>query len=824
MIKVEKISVRQFRGLKELDLDFKSKSFGVCGPNGTGKSGVVDAIEFALTGGITRLTREGTSDIKLSDHGPHVDAQKTPETAIVSITGTLLATGKPVTVTRSVKKPKSPSIKPNDAATKEAISQIERHPEFALSRREIAKYIVTPPGQRSADVVNLLRLGELEKIRKALQTVANSEQRAANAAKVEHGRAKSEFIFSLQIETATKEAVLNAVNRRRAVLGLKLLDELTAETQITEGLSVAKAGEEGDKKTGKKAAILLTQSILTRGKSETDDSRSSRASLIADLSVLQEDVVAFKSIRQSSLVEQGLALIESDLCPLCDVEWNEGELREYLDQKLRGATATRVALNELNRRIEAFRSQNVDWRDSLSRAKRLGQDLKIEGDASAIEDAINRANDIETVLSQDISKSSVILANTLKALNADWCVLDALTTAWLDKLKLAIEQLPDQSKETEARDFLLTGQVNYEKSVERLEEAKKTASSSSKAERVLEHFNISSTEALNEIYETVSSDFVSYYRQINSDDESKFTGGLTLKPAKLSLDVDFYGRGEFPPGAFHSEGHQDGMGLCLYLALMKHTLGDSFRFCVLDDVLMSVDASHRRDVCRLLRKEFPDTQFVVTTHDRVWLRYMRTEKLIAGATMFDGWTVDTGPRIWEDLNVWSEIENALEQSDVPKASFILRRYLEHVGFALCDGLRAQVRFRGDGRYDFGDLIPSAFSRVAKQMKKARAAAKSWGKTDTEEQIDLAIEKFSTAVATTEAERWAMNPTVHYNEWANLGAPEFKVVVDAFSVALTALQCDTCQGFIHIAYGDGKEEAMRCPCGNLSFELIAKSAA
>ena len=88
------------------------------------------------------------------------------------------------------------------------------------------------------------------------------------------------------------------------------------------------------------------------------------------------------------------------------------------------------------------------------------------------------------------------------------------------------------------------------------------------------------------------------------------------------------------------------MGLCLYLALMKHTLGDKFTFAVLDDVLMSVDAGHRRDVCRLLKKEFPKTQFVLTTHDRVWLQYMKTEGLIERSQSFGGWTgdlVDTAP-------------------------------------------------------------------------------------------------------------------------------------------------------------------------------------
>jgi len=68
-------------------------------------------------------------------------------------------------------------------------------------------------------------------------------------------------------------------------------------------------------------------------------------------------------------------------------------------------------------------------------------------------------------------------------------------------------------------------------------------------------------------------------------DEDTFEARLTPSMGKLGFDVDFYGRGHFPPGAYHSEGHQDGMGLCLYLALMRHLLGDGFSLAVLDDVL-----------------------------------------------------------------------------------------------------------------------------------------------------------------------------------------------------------------------------------------------
>ena len=46
MIRIKTIHIEEFRGIRRLDLLLDAKNFGICGPNGTGKSGVVDAIEF----------------------------------------------------------------------------------------------------------------------------------------------------------------------------------------------------------------------------------------------------------------------------------------------------------------------------------------------------------------------------------------------------------------------------------------------------------------------------------------------------------------------------------------------------------------------------------------------------------------------------------------------------------------------------------------------------------------------------------------------------------------------------------------------------------
>src|SRR3546814_12276782 len=77
--------------------------------------------------------------------------------------------------------------------------------------------------------------------------------------------------------------------------------------------------------------------------------------------------------------------------------------------------------------------------------------------------------------------------------------------------------------------------------------------------------------------------------------------------------------------SYHSAGHKDGMGLCLYLALMSHLLGKGFTFAVLDDVLMSVDKGHRREVCAMLKSRFPDTPFILKTPADVWLRHAKSE-------------------------------------------------------------------------------------------------------------------------------------------------------------------------------------------------------
>ena len=149
MIQIESIRIWELRGIRELEIEPNRKNFVVSGPNGSGKSGVVDAIQFALTGEMSRLTGKGTGGLSVHRHGPHVDRRDDPAAARVSLRLYIPETKKSAVLTRNVRAAKNFRLEPDDPEIRAVIEEVAQHPELSLSRREIIKYIIVEPGQRS---------------------------------------------------------------------------------------------------------------------------------------------------------------------------------------------------------------------------------------------------------------------------------------------------------------------------------------------------------------------------------------------------------------------------------------------------------------------------------------------------------------------------------------------------------------------------------------------------------------------------------------------------------------------------------------------------
>ena len=74
-MKLLELEINNVRGIRQGLLRPSGKNIVIWGPNGSGKSGVVDALDFLLTGRISRLMGKGTGNISLATHGPHVDCK-----------------------------------------------------------------------------------------------------------------------------------------------------------------------------------------------------------------------------------------------------------------------------------------------------------------------------------------------------------------------------------------------------------------------------------------------------------------------------------------------------------------------------------------------------------------------------------------------------------------------------------------------------------------------------------------------------------------------------------------------------------------------------
>lgn len=819
MILVKKIEIIEFRGIRQLTLDLKSKSFAVCGPNGTGKSGVVDAIEFALTGNISRLSGKGTGNISVKQHAPHVDCRNNPEKAKVILTICIPSlNNKEVIIERSVKTSTSPQISPHSSDIVDILEELETHPEFVLSRRELISYILAEPGNRASEIQALLRLSKVSELRGTLVKISNTCIREHKASKQNKENATSNLIEALDIPELSKEKLLEAANKRRVTLGLPPIEALLHNTSLSDGLQTGgNASSTKVNKTEATADLKKCEDLLSELSNE--DTKKSCELLYTEIEKIGNTPEIANGVTKENFLRIAISLIVEEKCPLCDTEWDITALKSHVETKLKKYEEATKKRNDLEIKLQP----TIILLENVGNAV-----LSLEKHAKVLaSDQVANFTTYQSTLKNKIQeiKKFLPVTQTLQAFKSATSIPDDLQAS-ITTLKEKVNNIPEPTQQEEARDYLILCQSKLEEYRKAARNEKKSEEHSDLAKLTLDTYEKVVKEELEKIYKDVEKDFEEFYKFINQDDEENFTAKLTPSMGKLGFDVDFYGRGHFPPGAYHSEGHQDGMGLCLYLALMKKLQGGNFNFAVLDDVLMSVDTDHRREVCNLLKKYFPNTQFILTTHDEVWLKHMGTAGIInSGQSIrFRNWRPETGPTEWNNQDIWEEIETALNNDDVHAAAGKLRRYLEYIFKEICNNLQASVKFKGDGNYNLGDTLFPAVKQFRSLILKGKRASESWGKNEIAEQLEKKEKEVSDALITTNAEQWQINPAIHYNEWGNFGKRDFSPVITTFHDLVKNFICDEkdCESLFYLS-GENphKPDTLRCKCSKTNINIEGK---
>jgi len=818
-MKLLQLTIQNIRGIKELKLEPNGQNLVIWGPNGSGKSAVVDAVEFLLTGGISRLSGQGTSGITLKRFGPHIDHK--PKESVVTALVQIHGLEKPVELRRSIQQPGKLEYPPECEECIGPILKLATKGQQVLSRREILKYIHSESGRRSEEIMTLLNLIDLESIRRTFVTVANKSKEETEAKKNAIEVAEEAACNTLGVEICDETKTINEVNKFRKVLALEPVYEVSSNI-IVEDISPS----EEKAKVEKINPDILRKDIDSLLKCLSQDNQIGLEKVYNELCDLLEQIRKDEELNREfslhQLLELGVNLIEEDgRCPLCLTQWRPNELRKSIEKRITQAERAKILHTQIKEKAMdiSIKYKNcirlVDTVVPTLQKAKLSKHIEVlsKWRQSLLEWCKTIEAPFEKYQAEDPEKIRTLLApNNIEALVEE-------------AFEIVVRDNPKATSQDTAVQTLIRLSENIKAVEKAIEDFKKADLIQRRASILLEVFDNARSEILDELYNTIEARFTELYKVLHSSDEENFVAELKSDGAKLNFEVDFYGRGRFPPLALHSEGHQDTMGLCLYLALAEYLTGDIIHLIILDDVVMSVDAGHRRHICTLLSTMFPDKQFLITTHDKTWATQLQREGVIPNNASyeFSRWSLATGPLVYAETDLWQKIAIDLDKNDIPSAASRLRRGTEQFFEGVCDALEASIPYRSDGRWEFSHFLNAGVSAYKKLLKEVKNIANSWGNKQEIEAIQERESIFDQIWRRTNIEQWAVNPNVHYNNWVNFTIEDFRPVVDAFRDLFEVFICQKCRCMLKLASHGVIPVSFGCKCGAINFTLQRKSS-
>jgi len=136
--------------------------------------------------------------------------------------------------------------------------------------------------------------------------------------------------------------------------------------------------------------------------------------------------------------------------------------------------------------------------------------------------------------------------------------------------------------------------------------------------------------------------------------------------------------------------------------------------------------------------------------------------------------------------------------------------------------RAPVIFKDDYQWELGHFLRAAMGRFKDLLKMARSAAQSWNDIETFERFGELDSIRKQIYERTQAEQWAVNANVHYNNWANFSVADFRPVVEAFQDLFDLFLCSNCGGILQLTTTGDTPSNVRCPCGKENWNLMRRS--
>ena len=703
-MKINSIKISAFRGIPELlNLNLQGKSLLLLGENGTGKSSIIDAIEFFFTGKISHLKSKGP--LALKDHGP---STKNPNNSSVNLE---LNPGN-YNATRTFNS--SPSF-PESLQDNVKLAKIG---QFILRRSQILNLINTTPAERYKFISYIIGSDELEKVDTAMFQA--KKYLAEDVKKIEGNIKKiSEEIIELLKIQDSKNIIptLNEFFENEGLKDITSIKELEdRENEINE---MTKSSDNVLISALNNIFTIIKEAPVIIG--EIDQELSDSEDYKKLMKIYDQSELSLMKILKNSL-----EIIEKDTvsCPLCENKVDGDKLIKNINERLNS--------------LESLKENNNKLKLSLDHVKdKLRSFNKYLFDLSSNMDYFEELSEFKAEINHKIES----LNNFQKHITINSLLLDEFST---DDFKLLNNQLRKLFEDIILESEKLSGSIKPSEKDERLrslynllsdldEKIKKQDEDRQNlkiAENRLKISKIMYTEfsdikkrKIQEVYDTIKEN-VEHYYEILHPQESYEDINLGIdhnKKGSTNLRMTIFGKEDEDPRALSSEGHLDSLGLCIFLALFKKVYKD-FPLLVLDDVVTTMDSRHRENVCQLLFEEFADKQFIITTCDGIWFEQLKAAQRVHNLSnkfknyIIVKWDENSGPDIQPYKVRWEKITDNIDNGDKNCAGNEGRRYLEWLLKDICNRTMAKIPAKYSEKYEVGDLLEPAKSRLIELIK------------------------------------------------------------------------------------------------------------
>lgn len=787
------------------------KSIAIFAPNGCGKSGYADAIEFFFSSeGFVEHLGKGSVEHGGRQALPHVLAKEYQINPEVSITLKNSELKKEIKVNRAVKTEKIEEI------SEDLKDIIEKSPAHRVLRQhDLRGFIVDmDPRDKYKEISRWIGLEQLEIVLKHLTTAKNDLDRASPIREISvrlndlvknTNGAVSQYDQSAIFHWCETQ-IKSHIHEEIRIESLDNLDEyITKLTQKYDDLIIkansasitylARKELEADQlqlineKTGFIKNCLEHLQRVSQYEKEFEISRESTKEII------------FQEIWESS--QNFLDHNKTDYCPICLTPWDKTTAGSQKNAHIH-ITSCLSRLGELSEIQLNFKNSNDEF---LASAKKLIAVLKrICANANTIE-----ISDFNEKISQLIfSFEHLILQSDISPildeyeLNLQKCLFlhsDCLTN---ELKKIELEVIPENAKNIQVSIDQLK-QLKF--SLVRLNELKDKEDAYLK---IAQDFETISTliqsqigTLLGDIIQAISTDVVQLFQKIQATTDIP---NIYIIPdsnsKKLMIRINFHSQDKVSPSGYLSESQINTLALAIFISSLKMFNRD-FPFVFLDDIVSSYDADHRARIVDVIAEDLSDFQVILTTHDERFYGLLKSRLKDKGwyFEKISGWSVTSGPKKHSDLIKIEQIKSLIQEGDPRIAGNSMRQFIEEWLDEMCARYEVYTLHKRPIKeyertiFDFWDPFIGKIKKIKGDFFTNQIAKEN------------CYQRLAGHALLNYYSHWQANPY----EWGAIGDVQY--VYSEFQDFQKLFHCHSCSKLLKY---DHDTERLICTCGNKIF--------